>query len=359
MRFRKLAAALYLVAAAASAQETRLGADFRNERQDLADSCGKFNFGGIASCAHTLFTDHPLHIAVGSMSPGNGFAGGPAFVYHWTPNESWRLSWNSDAVVSTNASWRVGGYLTAAFKPRRSIGVAAGGAATGSTARSLVRETPVIHAYVQAERLNKLAYFGIGPDTEEVRSFYGMTETIVGGNIAWPIPRLPHFAFFGEVNGRFVSIRSVHGESSPSIEQAHPDAPGLESQPGYVQFGEGVRAAPSLAGGHVRLNYAVTLQQFVAPSATSHSFQRLTLDFQHQFPIYKNVRSGARSGNGPDDCSVDPTVRSLDKCPSPGTQTRNLEGSFGLRLLMVNSFGPTGISCRSTSSRRSAGRTST
>src|SRR4051812_50061728 len=109
MRFRKLAAALYLVAAAASAQETRLGADFRNERQDLADSCGKFNFGGIASCAHTLFTDHPLHIAVGSMPPGNGFAGGPALVYHWTPKKSWRVGRNPGAAVPPHAAGGGGG----------------------------------------------------------------------------------------------------------------------------------------------------------------------------------------------------------------------------------------------------------
>src|SRR4051812_46526340 len=170
MRLQSVLAALCLAAVTANAQQSRLGAEFSNERKDFADSCGKFNFTGIASCLHTLFTDHPLHIAVGSMPPGNGFAGGPAFVYHWTPNERWRLSWNSDAVVSTNASWRVGGYLTAAFKPRRTIGVTTGGTAAPGRPKPLVGETPVIHAYVQAESLNKLAYYGIGPDTPGVRS---------------------------------------------------------------------------------------------------------------------------------------------------------------------------------------------
>ena len=97
----RLAVLFCLTVLSLRAQETQLGADFRGEGDRLAASCGSFS---VAGCAQTLFTDHPMHIAVGSLAPQNGFAAGPAFVSHWTPNESWRLSWDMDAVASSNES---------------------------------------------------------------------------------------------------------------------------------------------------------------------------------------------------------------------------------------------------------------
>jgi hypothetical protein len=159
--------------------------------------------------------------------------------------------------------------------------------------------------------------------------------------VVWPVPGLPNVVVFGEANGRFVAIRSDRGQTSPSIEEVYTNAnaPGLLSQPAFAQFGEGARVAPAFAGGHVRLNYAVTLQQFAAPGS-GYSFQRFTADLSHQFPIYRSTRTlQPRNGNGPDDCSADPAVRALDKCPEI---TRNREGSFGLRLLIAESFVPSG-----------------
>src|SRR5579872_740985 len=92
-----------LLATACFAQENQLQADFRGENDRFHQDCLKFSIGG---CATLLFTDHPLHIAAGSLAPQNGFAGGLAFVTHHTPNERWRLSWDFDAVASSNASWR-------------------------------------------------------------------------------------------------------------------------------------------------------------------------------------------------------------------------------------------------------------
>ena len=43
-------------------------------------------------------------------------------------------------------------------------------------------------------------------------------------------------------------------------------APGLSSQPAFVQFGEGVRIKPVI-GDRLELNYAGSFQQFVAPSS--------------------------------------------------------------------------------------------
>jgi hypothetical protein len=326
--------ACLVLAAGANAQEDQLGSDFRREGQALQKDCSSFSFSSVGSCAYTLFTDHPMHIAAGSLAPQNGVGFGPAFVAHWTPNESWRLSWDVDAVGSTNASWRAGAYMTAVWDRHRRIVVSQGGSG-GKASNLAVQEYPVFHVLAQGISLNKLDYFGIGPDTSETaRSFFGMRETIVGGDAVWPVLSQWHLSLFGEAYGRFVDIRPSPGQPSPSIEQLYSPvtAPGLASQPGFAQFGQGVRFDPAFAGDHIRLNYAVTFREYVAGDST-YSFQRLTFDLSHQFPLYRQTRTLApKSFNGPDDCSVSPSTHS---CPAI---TRNLEGSFGLRFLMNDSF---------------------
>ena len=70
----------------------------------------------MPGCAYTLFTDHPLHIAAGSMPPQNGFGFGAAFV--WSKNtRNWRMSWDVDAVGATSAAWRAGAYMKLIHTP--------------------------------------------------------------------------------------------------------------------------------------------------------------------------------------------------------------------------------------------------
>src|SRR5258708_39867439 len=91
----------------AMAQESALHADFRRESERVSDACKGFNFKAVPGCAIELFTDHPLHIAAGSMPPQNGFGLGGAFV--WAKNtNNWRLSWDVDAVGAFSGSWRTG-----------------------------------------------------------------------------------------------------------------------------------------------------------------------------------------------------------------------------------------------------------
>ena len=322
-----------VLAAGAFAQESPLGSDFRREGEALQKNCGSFSFKSVGSCAYTLFTDHPMHIAAGSIAPQNGFGSGPAFVTHWTPNEDWRLSWNVDAAVSTNRSWRAGAYMTAIWDRHRRIVVRPGGAGASNLT---VREHPVFHVLVQSISLNTLDYFGMGPNTSDTaRSYFGMRQTIAGVNATWPLVQKWNISLYGEANGRFVNIRPSPGRTSPSIEQLYSPAtaPGLDHQPAFAQFGEGVRIRPEFAGGHIRLNYSVTLREYVAAGDSSSSFQRFTTDLSHQFPLYRKTRRLEPNGfNGPDDCSV-----SAGEHSCPGV-TRNLEGSIGIRFLMNQSI---------------------
>ena len=84
------------------------GPDNPSELYKLQHSCS--NLKGLIDCGQELFTGQPVHIAVGSIAPQNGFGAGLAYVGHKT-TENWRITWDSDAVASNNGSWRAGVYL--------------------------------------------------------------------------------------------------------------------------------------------------------------------------------------------------------------------------------------------------------
>lgn len=339
----------------ALAQENALQADFRGERARLHEACGTFSFKAAGGCAEELLTDHPLHITVGSIAPQDGFGLGPAFVAHLTPNERWRLSWDLDAVVSTNASWWAGGYMKIIHTPVQTIHVSmpaplSPGEASQQTRKpaqkapvNLVHPYTVFNLYAQGISLNKVNYFGEGNATTLAgASVFGMTQTIVGGNAIKPVyewPALSKFnlALLGEMNGRFVNLRSESGQSVPSIQTLYDEAtaPGLASQPGFLQMGEGVRIKPVLLEDHLQLNYLANFQEFFAPSDSHYSFLRWTIDLNHTLNFYSHSPSyEPKDTNGPDECA---TALGATKCP-PIPYSRNLNGSVGVRLLLSESI---------------------
>ncbi len=319
------------------AQEIQPVSEFRQEGKDFATDCASSKTA--TTCAQDIFTDHPLHPAVGSIAPDNGIGIGAAFVYDYDSGESWRLNLNADAVASTNGSWRAGVYLKALFtssKPVKVIHKRPDPKDKPKT-ETLFGPVPELNFYVQSISLNKLDYYGLGPfSSRQSLALYGMQETIVGGNGVYPIGKTG-LALFGELNGRLVSLRGRHGDTSPSIEQLYTDssAPGLLKQPGYFQPGEGLRLTRDI-GDHFNLQWSGTLQQFVA-SDSKYSFQRWTLDFSHTIPLYAKStqrRAPASAGVGP------------DQSPAPLEEsryhTKNLEGGFGLRALLSESIVPAG-----------------
>ena len=332
-----------MASAIATAQESALHADFRLWSGRVGEACGTLAFKTIESCPYTLFTDHPLHIAVGSIAPQNGIGFGPAFVTHYTPNESWRLTWNFDAIGSTNASWRAGGYMKIIHTPPVKIVVKPAPTKPGekpTKPKLAVHPYTVFNVFAQSISLNKLYFFGLGPDTLPAgRSVFGEQQTIVGGNVIKPITewsaiRGLNLALLGEVNGRFVSLRGNHGESSPSIEQLYNEAtaPGLTTQPAFVQLGEGVRLKPTLFNDHLQLNYLGTFQQFFAPSASRYSFRRWGVDLTQTVPLYSQTQSsGAKDFNGPNECAQ--TVGG--NCPP--IVSRNRSGAVAFRFVLSES----------------------
>jgi hypothetical protein len=316
--------------------------DSPNEVDKLKESCLSFSLKGIPDCAEELFTGKPVHIAAGSLAPQDGFGLGLAYVGHKT-TENWRNSWDADAVGSTNGSWRAGLYIKFVHTPAGGMVVHHGPPPSPKSNLTELPEHTVFGLYGQVISLNKLTYFGLGPFTSRNdRSFYGMTEGVIGGNVVKPFYARLNASLYGEMNGRFVSIRSSPGQPSPSVQQVYTEAtaPGLTTQPGTLQLGEGVRIRPIWAADVVRLNYSLNYQQYVSPTQTDFSFQRLVIDLGHEFALYgKSTRVlAARPGNGPDDCSLDPSTNTA--CPKP--YVRNFEGTIGFRVLTVLSMTPGG-----------------
>ena len=334
--------------AVASAQESPLAAELRREGERVSDACGTFSFKSVPGCGYTLFTDHPLHIAAGSMPPQNGFGLGGAFV--WSKNtENWRMSWDVDATGAFNGSWRTGAYMKMVHTPHPAknpikVTIPKAGETKEEKPKasgSFTHPYTVFDLYVQSISLNKLNFFGLGNDTLQTgKSLFGMSQTIVGASakkpvFEWAAIRKLNVALLGEVNGRFVDIRGEHGQTVPSIETLYTNAaaPGLTNQPGVVQLGEGLRIKPVI-GDLFELNYLGKFQQFFAPSDSRSSFLRWTVDLTHTYYFYGYTKSGGKGTEtlGPDSCA--PSGETCPKIP----HSRNLNGSIGVRLLLSESI---------------------
>ncbi len=336
---------LWLASSLALAQESGLQAEFRREGERVSDACS-FNFKAAPGCAYALFTDHPLHIAAGSLPPQNGFGLGAAFVASKN-TKNWRLSWDVDAVGAASGSWRAGGYMKLVHTPAVAIiPIVAAPGPSGSGEKKAKKPTLAVHPYTvfnlyaQAISLNKLNFFGLGNDsTLAGASVFGLSQTIIGASVIkpvyeWPAIRGLNLSLQGEMNGRLVSLRGRHGESVPSIETLYSDAtaPGLSGQPGFWQLGEGIRIKPVIAD-RFALNYLGNFQQFFAPSSSRNSFLRWTVDLNHTFYLYGYSQSAPRNSDaiGPDRCAP-----GNEPCP-PIPHTRNLNGSINVRLLLSES----------------------
>ncbi len=248
---------LWFAATFALAQESALQADFRRERERMADACGTFSFKAVPGCAIELFTDHPLAHRGGKHASAERIR---SWAQRSLPQEHQELATELGCGRGRRlqrgvASGRVHEDDPHADEPVRVIKPVIPQPGELPEAKTpakkpqinLVHPYTVFNLYAQSISLNKLNFFGLGNDsTLAGASVFGMSQTIVGGSVIkpvyeWSAIRKLNLALLGEMNGRFVNIRGENGQSVPSIETLYTNAtaPGLSSQPGFVQFREG------------------------------------------------------------------------------------------------------------------------
>jgi len=362
--------------------ESRLHRDFRVEGESLASSCGKFSFGNLTDCGQTLVTGQPMHIAFGALAPQNGTGFGVAYVEHKNFADEWRLNWDVDAVAATSESWRAGAYMKAYRLSGGTIRM--GFPSAGSTAKRssapLFNSAPLISIYSETDSLNRVDYFGLGPNSLPANhTTYGFTENITGVSAIAGVHGVltpARVSLVGEINGRFTSLRSGSDSTIPSIGAVFTEAtaPGLTHPAAFFQPSESLRLEPALFKDLVRLNYLLQFQQFVAVGDSTSSFRRFNADFNHEIPLYRVVggklgklyyknRAADLGYNGPDDCTGSSSGQNISRvravkadaavaeanakseyaapCPIVST-TENLEGSITLRLFLSESFAKAG-----------------
>lgn len=298
-----------------------MGRDFVQEKVNLG-ACTR-GLKGLIGCGQTIATGAPLHIAAGSLAPQNGVALGLAFTEVWHPTYCpswidfthppppghenachWSMDIAADGQASGNESWRAGLYLTATHlstrtpKPRTHVAVVPGAPRRKPRINTFGGPSPTVSFYSESSALNKIYYFGLGRTTLPAsRTDFGFSENITGINTVYPVNvglfQTLGFTLLGEANGRFPSIRGSYGDTVPSIEASYTEAsaPGLISQPKFLQTGEGIRLVPLpiplTSKTQLKLNYLVNFQQFVAPSDSHYSFRRFTTDLNHTLTLYK------------------------------------------------------------------------
>jgi hypothetical protein len=331
----------HATATAQGGNESRIHSDFRREwlelhpcQQQLVKPCSTFTFGHLAGIGQTLVLGQPLHIAVGSLAPQNGFAPGLAFVEHKDFASERRLTFDIDAVASTNLSWRSGAYLTTYKLPQsnQTIGVVMG-TPTSKLKSPSVLVSPVFNLYAEATSLNRLYFYGLGPNTlPSGKSSFGLTQTIAGASAIIPLNR-HGISLTGEFNGRVPQLRPGNDPTVPTTTALYTEAsaPGLAQSATFLQPGIGIQVQPTLFKNRLRLHYLANFQYFGAVDAP-YTFRRWTADIGHEFALNRKVTLvAANPHNGPDSCA---SVGSA--CPHIST-TINNEGSISLRLLLSGS----------------------
>jgi len=212
-----LASGAALAQDAQDPKESLLHAELRREGERVSDAC-TFSFKAIPMCGYTLFTDHPLHIAAGSMPAQNGFGLGGAFV--WTKNtRNWRLSWDADAIGAiSGGAWRAGGYMKLIHtphptKPVIEVVIPTPGEKPKASEKKKVSAPfthpyTVFNLYAQSISLNKLKLLRRGERHDARRSVSVWDDSDdCGRNVIkpvyeWPAIRKLGLSLQGEVDGR-------------------------------------------------------------------------------------------------------------------------------------------------------------
>lgn len=321
--------------------ESRAAAEVRTEWDRIREDCGK-GIKGAPGCLITFVTDHPLHLALGSIAPQNGFGVGGAASWVWNTADL-PSNISADAVRSASGAWRAGVYFKVTQADRGLVQVV--GPGEGSDAGEFIRTRPIYEMYAQSVSLPVLSYYGLGNDSRRSdRSIFSMDQTMAGGSAIVPIAlgaSRVRIALLGEMAGRRVRTSSGPTKEGPGVAETDlaAGAAGFGATNGFVELGGGLRARMAL-GRRSYFAYEARYQQFFASDGAPLDFTRMSVDLDHQFSIYRRFRTAAPSEQStPNGCSTDTQGRcepAVEPLRRPD-RSWNRSGVFGVRMLYEQS----------------------
>ena len=223
-----------------------------------------------------------LYPKVGNITPGSGFAGGPAYRH---PRLIGPVDFSAIAAVSTLAYWKV--------ESRLRVPDLAGGRLA-------------LDGYGQWSDYPTEQFYGIGPDSLRLREArYGLANIVYGG-MATLTPR-PWLIFTGTAEHMAPELDESPEDQPIGNRYLPSEAPGLGAPPStFMRYGGTAEVNYREPRGNPRRGgrYAMSVQRFDDRLDGVYSFDRLEVDLQQYLPIYKDRRvlafraAASFSGNG-------------------------------------------------------------
>jgi hypothetical protein len=219
---------------------------------------------------------------IGNITPGSGFAGGPAYRH---PRLIGPADFSTFATVSTMMYWMVEGRLR--------VPTLAGGRVA-------------VDAYGQRTDYPREQFYGIGPDSSRDREArYGLGNTVIGASATYQAR--PWLIFGGAVDHLSPRLDGSPKDLPIELRFTPGEAPGLGAPTSdFLRYGATAEVNYRQPRGNPRRGgrYAVAVQRFDDREAGEYSFDRLEVDLQQYVPLYKDRRVlalralGSFSGNG-------------------------------------------------------------
>jgi hypothetical protein len=219
-----------------------------------------------------------FHIVHGSVAPGSGTTGGIGYSRR-KPYESWRLWFDSSARISTKKYWEFDSNL----RLTRSSNTFSSNDVSGPSGDLK------LNIYALVKDMQRLDFFGIGPETrEQDRAVFHYREGVVGADVSKPFKRWLDLG--GAAESIWTDIVNIKNPTVNSVERAFTEAraPGITFQPDYLHY-------VAFAGLHSpgqpesrRLEYKFFYHIYHDWQEHAFSFRRFDADLKNKFPFGKN-----------------------------------------------------------------------
>jgi outer membrane protein assembly factor BamA len=205
---------------------------------------------------------------LGNITPGSGFAAGPA--YRRPGLFGGAADFSAFATVSTMRYWMV---ETRLRMPRLAEGRVA------------------VDVYGQRTDYPREQFYGLGPDSSrDNEARYALANTTVGGAISVQPARWLFLG--GGLDWLSPDLRSTGDELSIERHFTVPEAPGLDLQPTFLKYTASAEVNDREPRGNPRRGgrYAVAFQKYVDQDGGRDSFDRVEIDLQHYVPLLRDRR---------------------------------------------------------------------